>query len=57
MLNSRKQDKKWGEFVDIFPFDEKNCCPVRALRELKIHGVFGNNSQMLVRITTHPVDF
>ena len=57
MLNSRKQDKKRGEFVNIFPLDEKNCCPVRALRELNIHGVFGNNSQMLVRITTHPVDF
>ena len=37
MLNSRKQDKKRGEFVDIFPLDDKNCCPVRALRELKIH--------------------
>lgn len=34
-LKQPKSGEKEGEFVDLFPFRGYNCCPVRALRELR----------------------
>ena len=35
-----KVKSKEGDYMDLFKFEEKNCCPVRALRGLKKFGVF-----------------
>ena len=39
-----KNPKVWskeGEFVDLFPFLDKTCCPVRAIKGLKTHSTGG----------------
>ena len=37
-----------GDFVDIFEFEEKSCCPVRALRGLRNHSPFSNRKDLPV---------
>jgi len=34
-IKSPKSKKLGGEYIDIFPFDYNNCCPVKALSNLK----------------------
>ena len=43
-----KVKSKEGDYVDLFKFEEKNCCPVRALRGLKKFGVFNSSSSLPV---------
>jgi hypothetical protein len=38
-LKQPKSGEKEGEFVDLFPFNGYNCCPVAALRELRAQQV------------------
>ena len=37
-----------GDFVDIFEFEDKSCCPVRALRGLKSHSPFNTRQDLPV---------
>ena len=43
-----KVKSKEGDFVDLFEFEEKNCCPVRVLRGLRKFGVFNCSSNLPV---------
>jgi hypothetical protein len=46
-IKQPKSGQKEGEYVDLFPFPGYNCCPVKALKNLKAkqeaEGVFGQD--------------
>ena len=47
-VKSPKHMSKEGDFVDIFPFEEKSCCPFRVLSCLKSKSKFSLNAKLPV---------